>query len=149
MLYKKIGLFLIIGVIFLGSFNFAYAAEATSCKLRATISATEVTAITGVPTTEELVPTTSGLSLTGPNAGNNALLCTFGLVKWASNILFVSLGIVALVFLALGALFFITAGQNPARAQSARKYIIYAVLGLIVAALARVIPVVVRGILGV
>lgn len=145
---KAVPLFIalsLFGLLF-ASFAFAQVQAATECTLRADITAAENTAITGTG----IAPVLAGnLDLTGPEAGTNALLCSYGLVKWASNILFVILFTVAILFLAWAAFLFITAGQNPDRAKQARQYIIYAVVGLIIAALARVIPAIARGLIGV
>ena len=132
------------GLLFAGS-AFAQNQAVTYCTLRADINAEEFKAITGVAGTA----TAGTLQLTGDDAGTNARLCTYGLVKWASNILFVIVFTVAILFLAWAAFLFITAGQNPDRAKQARTYIIYAVVGLVVAALARVIPAIARGLIGV
>lgn len=155
MLYKKIGLFLIIGFIFLGSFQFAHAAE--DCRLRADISVKEYKAITGKDAPEGVEFTANDnptLKLDGSDddvrtAGDNALLCAFGLIKWASTILLALISIVAAIMIMLAAFFFITAGQNIQRSAKARSFIAYAVLGLIVAGLAAVIPTIALSILGV
>ena len=154
MLYKKIGLFLIIGAIFLGSFNFAYAAE--ECRLRADISVKEYKAITGKDApggVEFTANDNSTLKLDGSDgtrtAGDNALLCTFGLIKWASTILLALIGIVAAIMIMAAAFLFMTAGQNLQRSVKARSFIVYAILGLIVAGLAAVIPTIALSILGV
>lgn len=137
--------FSLFGLLFAG-FAFAQLEDITKCTLRAEITTTEYQAITGVAGGPISGPT---LDLDVPEGGTNALLCSYGLVKWASNILFVILFTVAILFLAWAAFLFITAGQNPDRAKQARQYIIYAVVGLIIAALARVIPIIARGLIGV
>lgn len=120
--------------------------DITACTLRAEINAEEYQAITGTPGGPILA---GPLALNVPEAGTNAIMCTYGLVKWASNIIFIIVFTVAILLLAWAAFLYITAGQNPARAGQARQVIIYAVIGLIVAGLARVIPAISRGLIGV
>ena len=141
------------GLLFAGV-AFAQIEEANDCLLRATLTPAETLALSGDSSFQEvpggplpLRDATTGIS--DPDAGTHAIFCTYGLVKWASGIIFIIVFTVAILFLAWAAFLFVTAGQNPDRAKQARTYIIYAVVGLIVAALARVIPAIARGIIGV
>ena len=88
------------------------------------------------------------LTLFGPEAGDSALLCTYGLVKFATNIVFIAVLSVAALFIALSAFHFITAGEKSDKKTKARDYLVWSIVGLVVAALARVIPAIVRGIIG-
>jgi hypothetical protein len=56
---------------------------------------------------------------------------------------------VALIFIILGAMSIITAGGSPEKVQTGRNYILYAVIGLIVALAAKAIPSLARAIIGV
>ncbi len=127
----------------------------TTCRLRATVEPSEFTGLTGTENTgathetgdilvvEETTQTTEKM------AGDHGLVCTYGLVKFVTNLLFFVLIAIAVFFIALAAFLFVTAGGNPDKAAKARTYLIYAVAGLAVAAVARAIPAVVRGIIGV
>lgn len=120
---------------------------ADSCTLRADITANEARQLTG-----ENIGARSGgqdLSLEGDNAGNNALLCTYGLVKFATNILFFVLLALAVLLIAWAAFLFVTAGAKEDNKEKARNMLIYAIVGLVVAALAQTIPAIARGIIGV
>ncbi len=74
----------------------------------------------------------------GANSGN-PLFGSGGILAIAINILTVIVGIAAVIMIMLAGLKFITSGSNPQEVTKAREMIIYAVVGLIIAALAQVL----------
>ena|SRR3989338_4175308 len=121
-------------------------AEAEVCTVRSNLSAGETQDLLNKP--YGLVTAGQELTLFGPEAGDSALLCTYGLVKFATNIVFIAVLSVAALFIALSAFHFITAGEKSDKKTKARDYLVWSIVGLVVAALARVIPAIVRGIIG-
>ena len=62
-----------------------------------------------------------------------------GLIKRIVNILTVIVGIIAVIMIIVGGLRFVTSGGDANAVSSARKTIIYVVVGLLVVALAQVV----------
>lgn len=71
--------------------------------------------------------------------GQNPLFGPQGVMTAVISIVSIIVGIVALVTILLGGFKFITSGSNPQDVAKAREMIIYAIVGLIIAALAQVI----------
>lgn len=141
-----VGAFVLFGLLWAG-FASAQIGSATSCRLRANVSASEAQELTGNPAA---VARTGGvdLDLTTPStAGENALICSYGFIKWMTRILFVVILAVAVLLLGWASFLFVTAGQDPTKAGRARMVIIWAVVGLMVAAVAYLIPNIARGLL--
>lgn len=124
----------------------ANAAPANECKLRAGVTATEATDLLGYPSAGHGAG--AGLSLSGEDAGDNALICTYGLIKFVTNLLFVIVLVIATLFIALAAFYFLTAGAKPDKVEKARNFLIFAIVGLVVASVAKVVPAIVRGFIG-
>jgi hypothetical protein len=124
----------------------AFAQAAETCKVRADVSVAEVTELTG----KAGGPYTSGstpLALTGANAGDNGLICTYSLIKFLVNVgTFVIFTVATLLFLVAGFLY-LTAGASATNKDKAKDFMVFGVLGLIVALLARVIPAIVRSVI--
>ena len=74
--------------------------------------------------------------------------CLMNSIYTVTNWIFLIIIIIAGIFILLGAFNIITAGGSPEKANVGRSYIIYAVAGVIVALLAKVIPTVARNIIG-
>ncbi|MEX2145009.1 MAG: hypothetical protein WD712_01360 [Candidatus Spechtbacterales bacterium] len=128
----------------------SHTATTNKCSLRATVSATEANDLTGKTVGTHAPSTTGGLDLVDPNvAGDHALICTYGFIKFVTNVLLVVILVVASLLIAYAAFLFVTAGGNPANREKARSYLIFAVIGLVVAVVAALIPTIVRGIIGV
>ncbi|MEX0877747.1 MAG: hypothetical protein WDZ40_02675 [Candidatus Spechtbacterales bacterium] len=133
--YGAVALLVALGMIIaLGAF-----AQTTTCRVRADVTEGEVNALTGGAQTATVIAGSS-LNLTGANAGDNALICGFSLIKWITNILFVVIIAVAILLFAYAAFLFVTAGDNPDKKTRAKTFLIWAIVGLIVASLARLIP---------
>jgi hypothetical protein len=62
-----------------------------------------------------------------------------GLIRDIVNILSVIVGIIAVIMIIVGGLKFITSGGDSNRVSSAKQTVIYAIIGLIIVALAQVI----------
>ncbi len=65
-----------------------------------------------------------------------------------TNIVFTALVVFAIIYIILAGFQFVTAGGDPAAVLQARSKLIYAAIGIIVALLARAIPVVLSQALG-
>lgn len=55
------------------------------------------------------------------------------IIKWGITVLFVAITITSLIFLILGGIAWITSSGDKAKIEAARKRIVYAVIGLVVA----------------
>ena len=71
--------------------------------------------------------------------GKNPIFGPEGVLTVAINIISIIVGVVALIFVILGGLKFITSGSNPQDVSKARETVIYALVGLMIAGLAQVI----------
>ena len=111
--------------------------QASSCKVRATVTSAEVQAITGSAGSYGPGQT---LGLTGNNAGDHALICGFSLIKWVANIIFAVLISIAVLMIAYAAFLFVRSGDDTQTRLKARRVLLWAVVGLIVASIARLIP---------
>jgi hypothetical protein len=148
---RKIGvplliMFVALNVVGAGLAN-AQATEATQCTVRATVTAQEATTLTAGTLTADQ-PAGTVLLLSGPDAGNNSLICTFSIIKFIANILFIIILAIAVILLFYAAFLYVTAGADTARAGTARQILLYAIIGLILAAVARIIPIIVQGLIG-
>lgn len=114
-------------------------AQASTCRVRADLSVTEVTALTGGAQTAGIVAGTS-LDITDATSGDNALLCGFSLIKWVANVLFTIIIVVAILLLAYAAFLFVSSGGDPKKRDKAKGVLIWAIVGLLVASLATLIP---------
>jgi hypothetical protein len=122
----------------------AFAQSAETCKVRAAISSQESQELTGNSTAYN---SGQDLSLTGSAAGDNGIICTYSLIKFLVNVgTFVIFTVATLLFLVAGFLY-LTAGANASNKDKAKDYMVFGVVGLIVALLARVIPAIVRGVI--
>ncbi|MEX0877746.1 MAG: hypothetical protein WDZ40_02670 [Candidatus Spechtbacterales bacterium] len=119
---------------------------ASRCLVRAGVTGPEVQQITGTNRGGENAGTS--LMLTGAQAGENALICGFALIKWIANVIFAVLIAIAVLMIAYGAYLFVTAGSQPANVEKARKVMLWAIIGLIIASIAKLIPNIASTILG-
>lgn len=144
---RKIGLPLLIGFFALNivGAGVAYAqTEVEGCNTRSDISAAEVDALTGGKRTTQIDAGTH-LELNTAQGGDNSLLCTFSLIKFLANILFFVVGAVAVLLLFYAAFLYVTAGANTANTTRAKQVLMYAIIGLLLAAVARIIPTMAQG----
>lgn len=68
------------------------------------------------------------------------LCCLMGTVLYLTDIVFVVLIVLVIVFVLLGAFNLLVSGGNPEKATAGRNYIMWAMIGLGAAILARAIP---------
>lgn len=93
-----------------------------------------------------------------PTQGNSCLFtdtnvdcgacCLLDAVYKVSQWIMYIVMIIAFIFIVMGALSIITAGGSPEKVQTGRNYILYAIIGLIVALLAWSLPRIVMTIVG-
>lgn len=92
----------------------------------------------------ETVP--SGLELPpGPTTGAELLLLFDNITDW----IFVVLLVAATIFIVLAAFQFITQGGDPGAVTQARTKLLWAAVGIVVAVMAKGIPIVIRNIVGI
>ncbi|MBZ9578312.1 hypothetical protein KJA14_00445 [Patescibacteria group bacterium] len=68
----------------------------------------------------------------------------YRVTDWVSYILFAFVGVMIII----GAFTIVTAGGSPDKVSSGRNYIVYAIIGLVVAFFARAIPALVKAVIG-
>lgn len=78
-------------------------------------------------------------STTGGQCGTDSAGSLNNVISVILNLLSVVVGIIAVVMIIVGALKFITSGGDSQKVASARSTILYAVIGLVIVALAQVI----------
>ncbi len=126
-----------------------------NCRIRVTVTHDEAHSLTGEGTTVGEHPSGSNLDLTsnqagGENtAGDHGLICVFAIIKFITRIVFFVLTAIATLFIAVAAFLFVTSGGNPSKSNKAKSMLVYAIIGLVVAGIARAIPAIVRGVVGV
>lgn len=75
----------------------------------------------------------------GPGAAGDPLLGPDGIIASIINIISIIVGIAAVIMIIIGGFKFVTSGSNPQEVEKAREIIIYAIVGLIVVAIAQTI----------
>ena len=95
--------------------------------------------------------TTSGTVAKGAkiNVELFPMCCLFNTIYTVTDWVFYILLIIVVFMMVLGGFYFVTAAGDPERATKGRQLIVYALIGLVIALLARLIPAAVRFILGV
>jgi hypothetical protein len=82
---------------------------------------------------------------TGPNCGSCCLMNTvYTITDWFFFIVMA----LAIIFILIGAISFLTAGGSPEKASTGRQYLIFAAIGILIALLARVLPGMIKSIVG-
>ena len=114
-------------------------------KTLATIFIASVLAVSlgGVASAQEALPAGFASLPTLATSGAEGVALIVALTNW----LFVILSIVAVIFIVLAGLQFITGGGNPETIASARMKLMYAAVGIAVALLARAVPLVITSII--
>lgn len=120
----------------------AQLSEATQCTVRATVPGTTVEDLTGGQLTGQR---TAGQAIP---IDTGALVCTYSLVLWVTNILFITLLAIAALFIVLASFMFVTAAGSEDKRNKAKNFFLYAVVGIVIAVIARVIPAIVLGLIG-
>lgn len=86
-------------------------------------------------------------SLPGYNV-NCGICCMVNTVNKVSNWIFYVLTVIAIIFILIGGITFVTNSGDPAKAGAARSYIIYAAVGIAIGLIAKAIPALVGFIVG-
>lgn len=125
----------------------------TKCTMRHILTGTEWTA-RGIacPTA---VGTDCSLTVAASTCGaGGATLCTCGVccvmdtVYTVTDWIFVAVVVIVIIFILWGAYNLLTSQADPAKIKLGRDQIMYAAIGMIVALLAKAIPLIVRSVLG-
>jgi len=74
--------------------------------------------------------------------------CLMDTIYTITDWIFVIIVVIAVIMILLGAFNIITAGGSPDKVTSGRNYILWAAVGVVVAAIAKVVPIVARNIVG-
>ena len=101
--------------------------------------------------TEGLCTTTPGTVAEGDeiNVELFPMCCLINTIYTVTDWVFYVLLIVVVLIIVFGAFYFVTAAGDPEKATKGRQLIVYALIGFIIALLARLIPAVIRFFLGV
>lgn len=81
----------------------------------------------------------SNTTLCQTNTGANPISGRDGAILKATRIILILTGVAAIVAIIIGGLMFILSGGDPAKVNTAKQTVLYAVIGIIVAALAQAI----------
>jgi len=100
--------------------------------------------IGGVTQAQESIPSGFKGLATGITSGATLIKTIEGIADW----IFVALLVAATIFIVLAAFQFVTSGGDPTANSEARRKLLYAVVGIVVATLAKGIPLAVRSITG-
>ena len=84
-----------------------------------------------------------------PSSEDNwGMYCLLNTVYNVTDWIFILLMLIVVVLIITGAFMFATAGGNPEKTTTARNFILYAIIGLVIALIARAVPTIVRLIMG-
>ena len=143
---------LALGFLFGGvGFTFAQSAlpvSANECKVRSTVSVQEVRDLTGNHGSD-VVGYYGGATINLNTVDGGGLICTYAMIKAVTNWIFIAVLAVSVLMLAWASFLFVTGGSSQDKQKQARQIILFSVIGLMVALLARVVPSIVRGIIGI
>lgn len=144
--------FLVVSMVALMASN-AYGQGTQQCTLRSALTAAEI---------DQLIP---GNSFTTMNAGDvlapvagagvtyitsaYGLLCTLGVIKQIADLLFLLVTILAVAAIVYSAFLFLTSAGDPTKTGAAKNWLLYAIVGLVIAVIARIIPAVAITLLGI
>jgi hypothetical protein len=126
--------------------------ECCNLKKAIEIDGTSLSGIVGP--TEMVQGTDPGKCPAGAVAGANittkwGLYCLINTINTVVDWVFTVLIVLAVLFTILGAFEILTAGGSPEKVTTGRNYILYAVIGLAVAFIARAIPGIAKSIMGI
>ena len=79
---------------------------------------------------------------------NWGAFCFINSLNVVTNYVFIALFVLAALLIAIAGFLFITAGGDPEKTKKAQSMVLYAVIGIVVALLARVIPNIASSIVG-
>ncbi len=132
-MFKKKALSVLLFAFLLGGFNLSAQAvdvlgdEPTGCTLRASFSIGEDNFV-------------SGDRIEAGDYEDWGLICMVGTIHYVINWIFYLLLIAVMVMVLYGAFIFLTSSGDPTKTSKATKTITFAVIGMIIALLARAVP---------
>lgn len=136
----------------------AQTGPADCCQLRRTVT------VEGKPIpAKTVIDSTGALGVCGTETGGSApaadikdtvarswgVICLMNTLNTIVDWIFTILIIIAVVMVILGAISYLTSAGNPEKLQAGRNYIMYALIGVAIAFLARAIPAIFKAITGV
>jgi hypothetical protein len=138
---KKVSPFVLAGLLVLPVIvHGQIGAPPEQCTIRAT------TYINDCPGVGEVVNFNSTYGTSGISG---AVCCVFSSISLVVNWVFFFLIVVSVLIGVYGALEIVTSGGNAEKVESGRKFILYAIVGLVIAFLVRSIPFIAKTIIGV
>jgi len=117
-------------------------AQATECTLRATLPQNIIDGV-GCPDTCITVGQVCSFDVS-----QSAVCCMFGTIIYISNLLFLFLMLLVVIFVILGAFMIITSAGSDEKVKSGRNCIVYAIVGFIAALLSHYLPNLVASFMG-
>ena len=78
-----------------------------------------------------------------------ATVCTINTITYAMNWVFYIILIIAVLMIIVGGFEYITAQGDPENAKKGKNYVIYALIGVAIAVFAKVMPAIIKGVMGV
>ena len=91
----------------------------------------------------------SGDTCNPENDPTCGMCCMMNTLYTATNWLFMILMVIAVIMIVVGGFIYITAAGDPDKASKAKMYIVYALIGIAIAVFAKVLPSIIRFIMGV
>ena len=87
-------------------------------------------------------------SVASENPTSWGLICMMDSVKWITNLLFNIIMIVSVLAILIGAIVYVTAGGRENQLKAAKRILTGAVIGVVIALVAKLVPSVIRGVVG-
>ncbi len=143
---KKFFVLTLGAVMIISMFGFVGSAEAiddapTSCIIRANTGIDECPDPGETALFEEMYPDDEGVI--------GSLCCVFSAINYVATIAFALLMALVVLFILVGAYNFLTAAGEETKVTAGRNYILYALIGLVVASFAWAIPQIARMVVGI
>jgi len=117
--------------------------EIKECTMRHTLTGAEWTDL-GINCPDKTVK----CDFTNPGDYTCGVCCLMDTVYTVTDWVFVLVVILAIIFVLAGAFYILTAGGTPERVTTGRMFIVWAVVGVLIALLAKAIPTIVKNVLG-
>lgn len=128
--------------------------ETSHCRLRATVSVKDLQTLVdprcGISSCADVdkAPLEAGWIVADPDSSVTAdentkywgLICGFATVKSIADLLFLVVTVLSIACIVYAGFLFLRSGGDPTTVKDARQWLLYAVIGLVVAILARAIP---------
>jgi hypothetical protein len=135
---------------------YAQTTQTEICTVRATVTLEEAQKL--APGDQAITSGVSAGKILGPlntlqtvDIKTNAygILCAFAVVKQITDLLFLLVTILVVTVIVYSAYLFLTSGGDPKKITDARQWLLYAVIGIVVAIIARIIPGIAIALLGI